>query len=152
MAPCLPCLAANCGDVGDLLRCSRCRNIFFCSAECQRAYWPLHKSECKRNEFADAVEHAEPRFAAWMRNHGKQAVLKDDEVERLERARKATTGLSHGEVMESMFGRARPKPLLGDYTDEEVARMRAREAEEKSKRAALTTQVGPRGGSSSDGC
>ena len=35
-----------------------------------------------KNEFADAVEETEPKFAAWMRRHGKQAVLKDDEVDR----------------------------------------------------------------------
>ena len=47
-----------------------------------QAYWPVHKPECKRNEFADAIQEKEPKFAAWMRNHGKQAVLKDDEVDR----------------------------------------------------------------------
>ena len=47
-----------------------------------QAYWPFHKPECKRNEFADAIQEKEPKFAAWMRKHGKQAVLKDDEVDR----------------------------------------------------------------------
>ena len=77
---------------------------------CAQAYWPFHRSECKRNEFADLVEEHEPRFAKWMRGHGKLAVLKDDEVDRLERASMATTGQSREEVMESMYGRLDPKP------------------------------------------
>ena len=47
-----------------------------------QAYWPFHKHECVKNEFADAIENSEPKFAAWMRKHGKQATLKDDEVDR----------------------------------------------------------------------
>lgn len=47
-----------------------------------QAIWPFHKQECLRNEFADAVEESEPKFAAWMRKHGKQATLKDDEIDR----------------------------------------------------------------------
>ena len=35
-----------------------------------------------KNEFADALDEAEPKFAAWMRKHGKQATLRDDEVDR----------------------------------------------------------------------
>ena len=50
--------------------------------EIVQAIWPFHRTECVKNEFADAVEETEPKFAAWMRKHGKQAVLKDDEVDR----------------------------------------------------------------------
>lgn len=45
-----------------------------------QSYWPFHKTECKRNEFADLVEGQEPKFARWMRKHGKMAQIKDDEV------------------------------------------------------------------------
>lgn len=65
---------------------------------------------CRRNEFADAVEDAEPKFASWMRSHGKLAVLKDDEIERLERAGGATMGTTRAEVMNSMYNRLEPKP------------------------------------------
>lgn len=75
-----------------------------------QAYWPIHKPECQRNEFADVVEGSDPKFARWMRQHGKLAVLKDDEVERLERAAVATTGYTKSEVMDSMYGRLEPKP------------------------------------------
>ena len=75
----------NCASLDNLALCTRCRTAWFCSVKCQRAYWPFHKSACASNDFADALEHTEPRFARWMRKHGKVAVLKDDEVDRLER-------------------------------------------------------------------
>ena len=75
----------NCGSLDNLALCTRCRTAWFCSVKCQRSYWPFHKSACAANDFADALEHTEPRFARWMRKHGKVAVLKDDEVDRLER-------------------------------------------------------------------
>ena len=68
---------SNCGKTEDLLLCSRCRCAYFCSASCQRAYWPFHKEWCRQNDFADAAEKTEPKFARWMRKHGKMAVLKD---------------------------------------------------------------------------
>ena len=79
---------ANCGDTERALACcSRCRGAWFCSVKCQRAYWPFHKSWCRRNDFADVVERTEPKFARWMRAHGKQAVLKDGAVDCLSRTR-----------------------------------------------------------------
>lgn len=56
------------------------------------------------------MEDAEPKFASWMRDHGKLAILKDDEVDRLERAGAATMGVSRAEVLESMYNRLEPKP------------------------------------------
>lgn len=46
-----------------------------------------------------------------MRGHGKLAVLKDDEVERLEVAARSTSvGVGRAEMMDSMYGRLQPKP------------------------------------------
>lgn len=56
------------------------------------------------------MENQDPKFAKWMREHGKMAVLKDDEVDRLEKANHAASGLSKQNVMESMYGRLDPKP------------------------------------------
>lgn len=118
---------ANCGATQGLLKCSRCQQAYFCSWRCQKAYWPFHKSECRRNDFADAIAKQEPKFAAWMRKHGKIAVLKDDEVDRLERASAATHGATREDVMASMYGRADPKPLPPTYSPEDLKKMRAAE-------------------------
>ena len=56
------------------------------------------------------VEREDAKFAKWMRGHGKIATLKDDEIERLERARRAVSGVSADEVMQSMYNRLDPKP------------------------------------------
>lgn len=146
-------VAANCGETGDLLKCSRCHIEWFCSVKCQKvisfrlssgllwppisstssqkfklshailqkdslklafvilqAYWPFHKANCQRNEFADLTETSEPKFSRWMRKHQKLAVLKDDEIDRLERASAACTGPSRQEVMDSMYNRLDPRP------------------------------------------
>lgn len=42
-----------------------------------QSYWPFHKEWCKKNDFADMIEAEQPKFAKWMRKHGKIAVLKD---------------------------------------------------------------------------
>ena len=59
------------------------------------------------------LDGREPKFARWMRDHGKQAVLKDNAVERLERASKAVSGSSRQDVLESMYGHLDPKPKGG---------------------------------------
>ena len=46
-----------------------------------------------------------------MRKHGKMAQLKDDEVDRIERAAHAACGPSRQEVMDSMYNRLNPKPI-----------------------------------------
>ncbi|KAK3265120.1 hypothetical protein CYMTET_26177 [Cymbomonas tetramitiformis] len=112
---------ANCGSTENLGRCSRCHSAWFCSVKCQKAYWPFHKEWCKKNDFADMIEKSEPKFANWMRKHGKVAVLKDDEVDRIER--KVAT-------MDDMYGKANPNPLPPSYSPEDLKKMN--EAEEKS--------------------
>ena len=121
---------ANCGETTNLLKCSRCHSAYFCGVQCQKQYWPFHKPACKRNEFADAVEEAEPKFAAWMRKHNKMAVMKDDEVDRLERAG-AQSASTRRDVMESMYGRLDPRPAPATYSAEEQKKMKARAEEEK---------------------
>ena len=71
----------NCGATEDLALCSRCHTAHFCSRKCQKAYWPFHREWCRRNDFADEVERTQPKFARFLRKHGKQAVLKDGACE-----------------------------------------------------------------------
>ena len=33
-----------------LSRCGRCKQVCYCSAECQKVHWKLHKKECKASE------------------------------------------------------------------------------------------------------
>ena len=44
-----PC--SHCGDENPpkQLRCSRCRNVWYCSQACQAADWPAHRTRCKPN-------------------------------------------------------------------------------------------------------
>ena len=30
-----------------MLRCSRCKSVYYCNTECQRAHWPSHKKICQ---------------------------------------------------------------------------------------------------------
>lgn len=121
---------ANCGETNGLGLCSNCHTAYFCSRKCQKAYWPFHKEFCKRNDFADMIERDEPKFAKFIRKHGKVAVLKDDEVDRIERAGKATSGYSRDEVMQSMYGNANPIAIRPKYTAEDLRRMEQKEEEE----------------------
>lgn len=29
-----------------LVRCSKCKQVFYCSRRCQKSHWPYHKREC----------------------------------------------------------------------------------------------------------
>eukprot|EP00930_Biecheleria_cincta_P035675 TRINITY_DN24517_c0_g1_i1.p1 TRINITY_DN24517_c0_g1~~TRINITY_DN24517_c0_g1_i1.p1 ORF type:complete len:388 (-),score=74.59 TRINITY_DN24517_c0_g1_i1:282-1445(-) len=47
VAKCEACKASN-----PKLRCSRCRQAFFCSDACQRKAWPVHRHECSARDEA----------------------------------------------------------------------------------------------------
>ena len=35
-------------DTKKLLRCSRCKDAWFCNASCQKSMWPIHKQYCQK--------------------------------------------------------------------------------------------------------
>lgn len=49
-----------------LQRCGGCRLAFFCSKECQKENWPVHKLECRHNaeHFASHFERVDTAEAA----------------------------------------------------------------------------------------
>ncbi len=52
------CLYCNKKDVK--LRCGGCRSVFFCSVECQRKCWPIHKHHCGRYLFNNCIKCGKP--------------------------------------------------------------------------------------------
>lgn len=40
-----------CNNIDCELRCSRCKFVYFCGIDCQRAAWPIHKRHCGRDLF-----------------------------------------------------------------------------------------------------
>ena len=45
----------------NLSKCSRCRSVFYCSKECQKSHWKVHKPNCKPPLEISAVEER-PKF------------------------------------------------------------------------------------------
>lgn len=41
---------AVCGAGGNLKKCSRCKAVSYCGADCQRAHWAVHKRSCRQRE------------------------------------------------------------------------------------------------------
>jgi len=37
---------AQCGQAAATARCTRCKTVFYCDRECQKAHWKTHKKEC----------------------------------------------------------------------------------------------------------
>jgi hypothetical protein len=44
---CANCHQCNFGGESKRLDCSRCKTACYCSAECQKSHWPIHKKACK---------------------------------------------------------------------------------------------------------
>ena len=42
---------ASCGvKKSTLLKCSRCKSVFYCSKECQKSHWKAHKQDCNQSK------------------------------------------------------------------------------------------------------
>jgi hypothetical protein len=82
------------------------------------------------------INSTDPKFAKWMRGHGKQAVLKDAEIERLERASTAYSGVvTRSDLMAKMMGKINPMASLApSFTEDEKKAMMIQEEKESSGR------------------
>lgn len=40
-----------CGKIISFKKCSRCKEVFYCSKECQKCDWKTHKLQCNKNSF-----------------------------------------------------------------------------------------------------
>lgn len=38
----------NCGKIGNMVKCSRCLSVYYCSLDCQKNEWKQHKKICKK--------------------------------------------------------------------------------------------------------
>ncbi|KAL7619536.1 hypothetical protein AAE478_010076 [Parahypoxylon ruwenzoriense] len=50
MDKCRSCNATESKNGGQLMKCSRCREVSYCSQECQRKDWKKHRMECSPND------------------------------------------------------------------------------------------------------
>lgn len=48
---CGNCHAMKGPDGGQLLHCKRCRLQYYCSRQCQKQHWKLHKPDCKEKSY-----------------------------------------------------------------------------------------------------
>lgn len=46
----------NCGETGASSRCSLCKEVYYCSRQCQRTHWPSHKLDCKSEQAQAEVQ------------------------------------------------------------------------------------------------
>jgi hypothetical protein len=49
--PCLDRWCLGCGKKAVSQRCSKCKSVYFCSRQCQKDCWPIHKRHCGRSLF-----------------------------------------------------------------------------------------------------
>ncbi|OQS04613.1 hypothetical protein THRCLA_20838 [Thraustotheca clavata] len=42
----MTCAMSTCRSTDASMRCSRCKSVFYCSHECQRSHWAMHKRSC----------------------------------------------------------------------------------------------------------
>ena len=51
----MPRCGNSCGQQGTK-RCSKCQTVYYCSKECQKAHWKIHKKGCSEIQSTKEVE------------------------------------------------------------------------------------------------
>ncbi|KAK0190457.1 hypothetical protein F5146DRAFT_554075 [Armillaria mellea] len=71
--------------------CSRCKEVIYCSTECQRLNWPLHKLPCSKSKERNAILAQDParaasaaKFAKWFERPPKLDVLRQAAMQALD--------------------------------------------------------------------
>ncbi|MGK3737431.1 MAG: hypothetical protein ACI8RD_010504 [Bacillariaceae sp.] len=58
----VPKSCSGCGSVSDGIvdysKCSACKTVYYCRAECQRKHWPIHRPDCLRAQGKDVPQSA----------------------------------------------------------------------------------------------
>jgi WD40 repeat protein len=68
---------AVCSSEGHLLRCSRCKNCWYCNKEHQRDHWPTHKLTCHvQPEKKEPVVEKPPSFKSKYEGHVSRRTIK----------------------------------------------------------------------------
>jgi hypothetical protein len=71
---CAACGSSSGSSGGALKQCSRCKEVKYCSALCQKTHWRQHKAYCKAAAAALAEEEEQERKLAERRREVEQAV------------------------------------------------------------------------------
>ncbi|XDG05416.1 hypothetical protein ABKA04_005031 [Annulohypoxylon sp. FPYF3050] len=53
---CRNCNATHTKKGGELMKCARCKEVMYCSPECQKKDWKKHRMECKQQDVAGALQ------------------------------------------------------------------------------------------------
>ena len=49
----------NCGNKTATKKCGKCKSVYFCNVECQRAAWKIHSKHCGRDLFVLCINCGE---------------------------------------------------------------------------------------------
>ncbi|KAJ7068732.1 hypothetical protein C8F01DRAFT_1119132 [Mycena amicta] len=73
-----------CRKGGKLRQCAGCKTVQYCSRECQRSHWPLHKAHCsKSKEYSEdfaALRSNNPEYAKEVKAFGKFFQIWNDAI------------------------------------------------------------------------
>lgn len=73
-----PC--GNCGKENATKRCSRCNRIHYCSVDCQKAHWKVHKKICNDEYQAQQYELHKQEFDRIIKKYGLDTEQRSTEI------------------------------------------------------------------------
>ncbi|KAK6045255.1 MYND finger [Cooperia oncophora] len=85
-------------DGADLKKCKGCQIFYYCSAECQKKDWPLHRNECSACKKHNGVSNEDVRLVMRLAVKWAAGEMGETMVENVERS--LTTLQEHSEALE----------------------------------------------------